>query len=548
MTKKLFSTILTTCLFFGSLYLPAHAETVKKTLPPTAKLQQKKSPEANFLDGNTCLKQAKTDCARLALANIPSTSPYAKLLQGSLALTEKQTDKALLLLLPLQAEENLIPEAKISLHQFLASAFEKLDDTQQAVQHLMLAETVMTTSTLPDTQDRINEGQQRIWGLINKLEQTELIELRGNNTDNNFQGWIDLCLAARNQDLSSSLASWSSSYADHPAQAFSKKLSPGKTTPSTMQTSLTSEGSVALIMPIASEADSAKAEAFQQGLQTAMLKYELHNAIKIYTSAANKQDTDEIYTLAKNEGNAYFIIPDFSIHAAGNRIDQTNTNSILHVSLAINDEVQDIVSFISSHGMRHITVISNDNEASKLMLSSFQEAWRNADAAPLNIVTLPGDLTSAGGSLLELKSQIAAINHDMVLLAMSAADARAVRPHLDISTPTMAFSSANEITRESTSQPLNAVRFVDIPFLLMSGQDKYKDYLAASSNLNSNELSRWFALGVDSLQLLILGQQPLTHEALINGLSGTLSIDKTGNLKRRLSLARFTHNGVESEQ
>jgi hypothetical protein len=82
----------------------------------------------------------------------------------------------------------------------------------------------------------------------------------------------------------------------------------------------------------------------------------------------------------------------------------------------------------------------------------------------------------------------------------------------------------------------------------MSGQDKYKDYLAASSNLNSNELSRWFALGVDSLQLLILGQQPLTHEALINGLSGTLSIDKTGNLKRRLSLARFTHNGVESEQ
>ena len=101
MTKKLFNHILATCLLFSSLYLPAHAETSNKTPSEKPDTQIKKSPEANFLDGDTCLKQANTACAKLARAKIPSASAYAKLLQGSIALSEKQTDKALLLLLPL---------------------------------------------------------------------------------------------------------------------------------------------------------------------------------------------------------------------------------------------------------------------------------------------------------------------------------------------------------------------------------------------------------------------------------------------------------------
>jgi len=553
MTKKLFSTILTTCLFFSSLYLPAHAETVKKGSPPVTKLQPKKSPEANFLDGNTCLKQAKNACARLALANIPSTSPYAKLLQGTLALSEQQTDKALLLLLPLQTEDNLLTEAKISLHESLANAFEKLDDTQQAVQHLMQAETIITTSATAGAQSRVAQGQQKIWNLISKLDQAELLELRGNNTDNDLQGWIDLCLAARNQDLNSSLASWGASYADHPAQLFAKSLTAISTAQTGTQTSLRSPGSIALITPLANEADAKKADALKLGLETAISKHGLTNEIKIYSSADNKQDIDEIYALARNEGNAYFIIPDFSAAATNNGIDQADTNNILHISLPVTDEAQAIASFANSHGMQHITVISNSNDTSKLLLNSFQDAWQGKtegveNNATLNIITLPDDITATSSNLLELKSQIASKNHDMVLLALPAEEAYLVRPHLDISTPTMAFSNVNEITNNATPLLLNALRLADMPFLLMADQDKFKDYSSASADLNTNELRRWFALGVDSLQLLIISQQPLDNEVSINGLTGALTINRAGALQRRLSLARFTYNGMIPEQ
>lgn len=112
----------------------------------------------------------------------------------------------------------------------------------------------------------------------------------------------------------------------------------------------------------------------------------------------------------------------------------------------------------------------------------------------------------------------------------------------------MAFSNVNEITNNATPLLLNALRLADMPFLLMADQDKFKDYSSASADLNTNELRRWFALGVDSLQLLIISQQPLDNEVSINGLTGALTINRAGALQRRLSLARFTYNGMIPEQ
>lgn len=553
MTQKLFNTILATCLLFGSLNLPAHAEAVNK--PPSAivKLTSKKSPEAHFLDGNTCLKQSDIICAKLALAGIPSTSPYAKLLQGSIAFTEQQIDKSLLLLLPLQAEKNLNTEAKITLHQYLASAFESIDDTQQAIQHLMQAESVMADAALPDKQTGITANHQKIWGLLNKLDQNELIAMRGDNTDNYFQGWIDLCLAARNQDLTNSLNSWAASYADHPALEFAKNLSSANVAQPATQNRLSSEGSIALILPLATEADSAKSDAFKQGLEASLTKHDLHNEIKVYPSANTQQDIDEIYTLAKNEGNAYFVVPNFNLDGTQNTINHDGTNNILHVGLFLSDEAQRIASFATSHGIQHITIVTTDHETSKLMVTSFQAAWQaklgiTEDGDTLHIITLPNDILSASNLLLDLKSQIAAKIHDMVLLAMPAHEARLVKPHLDISTPTMAFSSVNETARSTTSDTsLNAVRFVDIPFLL-TDHAPYADYRTPDANLNSNELLRWFALGVDALQLLMIDQQSTSHEVTINGLTGSLTVDKSGNLKRQLSVAKFTYNGIVPEQ
>ena len=389
--------------------------------------------------------------------------------------------------------------------------------------------------------------------MINKLDQTELVALRGNNTDNDFQGWIDLCLAAKNQDFNSSLANWHASYADHPARQFAETLTVSSTSRTNTDNSLSSSGSIALITPLANESDAKKADALKLGLETAISQHGLTNEIRVYSSADNHQDIDEIYTLAKNEGNAYFIIPDFRADATSNSIEQADTYSIVNISLPVTDEAQAIANFASSHGMQHITVISNSNDASKLMLNSFRDVWQGkaealANSVTLNVITLPDNITSASSSLLELKSQIAAKNHDLILLALPAEEAYLVRPYLDISTPTMAFSNVNEIINSAAPKLLNAVRLADMPFLLTTERDKFKDYTSASAELNTNELRRWFAVGVDSLQLLMISQQPLDNELSINGLSGVLSINQDGFLQRGLTLARFTYNGVIPEQ
>ena len=555
MTKKLFNAILSTCLLFSSLYLPAHAELANKTPSTKASPQIKKSPEAMFLEGDSCLRQANIACARVTMANIPSTSPYAKLLQGSIALAEKQTDKALLLLLPLQAEENLIPPAKIALHQHLAAAFEDLNDVQQAIQHLIQAETSMAAASAKEAQTGVTAIHEKIWALLNGLKQSELIELRGNNTDYTFQGWIDLRLAANNSDLSNSIAAWNTLYPDHPAQTLAKNLATASNAKPAAPVNLPSEGSIALIMPLTTEVNAVKAEAFRLGLETALSRLGLQNEIKTYPSTGNPQEIDEVYAQAKNEGNAYFIIPSFNIsEAAANKIKHNETNSILYLAPTLDDEALHIVNFAFSRGMQQITIIAIDNAASKLMTVSFQAAWQSRSTHDqgnhaINIITLPDNIIATDNSLFELKSQLAEKMTDMVLLAMTAPEARLVRPHLPISTPAMAYSTANEIVDTTASyHPLNAVQLFEIPYLLTTNQAVYKDYETKDANLDSNELLRWFALGVDSLQLLIAGQSLSDHEVSITGLTGILTVDRDGNIKRQLPLARFTHSGLIQEQ
>ncbi len=551
MTKKLFNAILATCLIFGSLYLPAHADEAKKAPSADDPLPVKKSPEAHFLDGNTCLTQSNIACATIALANIPSLSPYAKLLQGSIALHDHRIDESLLLLLPLQAEKNLIPEASIRLHEQLATAFESLDDIPQTIGHLILAESTTHTSAPPDSETKIAAIQQKIWALLNKQEQSQLISMRGDNTDNDFQGWVDLCLAAKNQDLATGVTDWAKSYPDHSATAFAKTLKPDSSHAQS-KIMLANNGSIALILPPPDETNTAKAAAFKQGLLSALIQHDMLNEIQIYAGSDTAESIAERYALAKSEGAAYFIVPDFNLIAnevppAGGQ----NTNDNLHIGLFLKDEAQRITNFAHSHAIQHIVIVAADNEAAQQMTTSFRSTWQTSlgltdQNDQIQVIKLPDGISSGTANLLDLKTQIAAVDHDMLLLAMSAQEARTVKPHLNISTPTMAFSSIHDTNDSDTS--LNAVRFIDIPFLLPSDNDAFKAYQKAGSNLNSNELLRWFALGVDALPLLAASQQANDKEVIINGLTGILTVDKTGNIQRQPSIARFTFDGIELEK
>lgn len=548
MTRKLTNSILTICLLFSSLYLPAHANEANK---PTSSAV-KKTPDAYFSDGDACLMKADITCARLAQANIPSLSPYAKLLQGGIALHEQRIDAAMQLLLPLQAENNLTAATQIRLHEQLAQAFIHLNDAPQAAEHLMQAINISGTSNIPTKKNKTDHLHQKIWELLKQQEQNELVAMRGNTTDYELQGWIDLCLASKHQDMQASITTWSANYPDHSAAALAHTLTQKAEAPPA-KLSLPLSGAIALIMPLTSEANAASAEAFQQGLQTSLNIHGIPNAIALYSSDVTPESLAEQYTRAKSEGAAYVIVPFISPDsqaASGNIALSSNDLDILQLAPLLNDEARKIATFAVSHAIQRITIIKADNETANQMAGSFRAAWQTSlGTTPENdqthLITLPSDIQPSNANLLDLKAQLSTFSHDMVLLAMSATEAKIVRPYLNISTPTMAFSAAHDAMQQNIA--LNAVRFVDIPFLLPTSAEIFHEYHEANPHHDSNELSRWFALGADTLQLII-ALQNRDKETIINGLTGVLTVDKNGNIRRELPMAKFTFDGIELEQ
>lgn len=547
MTKKLFKCILTICLLFSSLNLPVFAQTASPTQATAIKSTLKKPPEAQFLEGEACLKASNIPCVTMSIALIPNVSAYAKILEGALAFKQNQTDRALLLLLPLQTDDHLILAAKVLLHQTLAQAFESLGDTQQALQHFILAEMSLSNAQASDSAGNIAENHDRIWRLLKPLNQVDLVALRGNNTDTVFQGWIDLALAANMLD-SKSMANWSALYADHPALGFANSLSKNTVTTTQKPNHLTLSSTIALVLPAQTEADVEKIQAFKLGLQTALNLAAMPNPVEIYYQQQNQEDPAAIYTRAMSEGSDYIIALNLNDPAANSYYQQVANRQVLHLGFSFSDEADGIFRFASKNAMQHISVVTTQHAASQQMLASIQQVWQQNteenDNGAIHTIVLNADVLAEPIKLLDLKSQIAANIHDMVILAMPASDVVKIRPYLDISTPTMTFSSIHDIAQENDNlKLLNALRFVDMPFLLESGP-AVSDYQSIAADFSNKTLLRWFALGADSLQLLISTENTANQPLAINGLAGNYNVSETGVIKRIPISARFNQSGA----
>jgi outer membrane PBP1 activator LpoA protein len=414
----------------------------------------------------------------------------------------------------------------------------------------MQAEAAVISAEQEAKASHIENTHQEIWALLSNQSQNQLITMRGDNTDNEFQGWIDLSLAAKNQDVASSIANWLTYYPDHNARALAKNLAL-QSNASASKISPVTQGGIALILPITDEANITQAEAFQQGLQAALTKHGLNNEIKTYISANSLEAIIEQHAQARSEGATYFIALQLSDDdTPADMASYLDSHHMLSIGLPLKDEATQMAKFATSHAMQHLLIINTDSEAAQAMTSSFRAAWQaelgtSDQNDQISAITLPDGVTAEELNLFDLKAQVAVTSHDMVVLAMSATDVRTIRPHLNISTPTLAFSDVNDTSSSGTT--LNALRFVDIPFLLPTNNGAFTAYKDASANLNSNELLRWFALGVDALQLLAASTQANNSEVIVNGLTGELTLDQAGHINRQLSMARFTFNGIELE-
>lgn len=538
----------------------AHAETAKPAVAksPTAApaassplkvIQPKKTPQEQYLDGLACLKKSDAACVQLAQASIPSISPYAKLLSAQIAASRGDFDTAFRLLLPLQAESGLVPEANASLHATLALAYENQQDTLRALEQHVLAE--------PDLSESETEAdQQKIWQLLTSQSKQQLIEMRGESPDNIVQGWIDLALAASSSaSPKKAIESWRRTYPEHPALA---ALLLQASNSNNAQTVATLEGKVALLLPFEVEAYSAAAVAIRHGFEAAQAVAQGHAEVKAYAANGDKDQIIAIYQQAVADGAQSVVGPltrDEVGALAGvtlpvptlvlNQSEDIKAQSDLHMlGLSIETEAAQIVKIARDYGMQSAIVISAATPLAAHMVEAFSAAW----IAEGGQITLQASFPE-GSNFADLKAQTTAHPADMIFLAADAIQARAIRSYLDSATPTFGLSHIyGGNAKDPLDEALSAIHFVDIPWLLNPDDPEFAPYRNAAADLPPGETQRWFALGVDAYHILAALKKQPHAPLLLHGLSGKIRLDEQGNLQRELALGQFRQDGVALEK
>jgi len=136
----------------------------------------------------------------------------------------------------------------------------------------------------------------------------------------------------------------------------------------------------------------------------------------------------------------------------------------------------------------------------------------------------------------------------MIFLASEAENARKLRASLPSNTPTFGTSEIyTGIAFNAEDTVLKGLRFVDIPWIVDRDNPKFNAYKEASADLPAGQMQRWFALGADAYQILIALDRLTSNGTTIDGLSGKIEINASGEISRGLSNASFGAEGIVLE-
>jgi outer membrane PBP1 activator LpoA protein len=548
MTQRLIAFLILFCTLAPGAYAADRAAPPTKPVAPSP---VQKTPEDRYLVGHACLQKSDTGCAQIALAGINPTSFYAKILQSEIAVIAQDFDTVLRLLIPLQAETNLHPAALASLHATLALAYENQGNTLSAVTQRSQADLYLEGPEAAANQSLI------IAALAAQPRET-LLEMRGESADSAVQGWIDLALAlAHAPQRGSALAQWRQAYPDHNADenALSASLAPRATT--TAATKPAFAGKIALLLPIDTPAFAFAAEAVRSGFLAAQKASGSTAEIAIYPTHGGKDDIAAIYRQALAEGAQYVVGPMTRSEVAGllepglvavptlalNLMDDpvASPSKLIQFGLPIEDEAAQLARIARDQGMQTAVIASSDAPLGKRMAQAFASEWTDQGG----VVVLQSEF-GENSNLLDFKTQMGAERADMIFLAAGPEQARWVRPYLNQATPTFALSHIYDGNPQNPENHLlNAIHFIDMPWLLDADNPDYASYRTAAADLPPNA-QRWFAVGVDAWKILAALPAEGISALQLRGLTGEVTL-KDNRIVRELPLAQFRGNGVALE-
>lgn len=547
MTQRFIAFLIVCCMLAPGANA-AEAPATPSKFPSATKIY--KAPEERYIASQACLKKGDLPCAQIALAGINPTSAYAKILEAQIAAGRQDFDTVLRLLIPLQAEMNLLPAALASLHATLALAYENQGNALRALEQLSDADLYL------EAPEAIAANQQHIVQSLTGLSKDTLLEMRGENADTAVQGWIDLAIAiAHSEQPKSALAQWRQAYPDHSADVTALGALAGKVPANSGQHVL--NGKVALLLPIDTPAFAFAAEAVRSGFMAAQKAANSPAEIIIYPTHGLKDEIPTLYRQAIAEGAQYVVGPLTRGEVAGllepdliqvptialNVLDEPSTTSakLIQFGLPVEEEAMQLAKTAREQGMQTAAIATANTPLGKRMAQSFASEWTNQGG----VVVLQAEFDEQS-NLLEFKSQIAAERADMIFLAANAEQARWIRPYLNQATPTFGLSHIYDgIPTNPENSALTAIHFVDMPWLIDPSNTSHASYRTASAELPPNA-QRWFAVGVDAWSILSAFAGSSAEKLQLRGLTGTIVLHEN-RMQRELPMAQFRSDGIALE-
>ncbi len=447
-------------------------------------------------------------------------------------------------------------------------------------------------SDLIDNQSQLDNQYQIAWQELVESPLGALEAKRSRATSEAVFGWLDLAITQKQYQnnarlLSEGLKNWSLQYAEHPAINYLSTE-----TLSLRDAEFLAPKKVALIVPLSGRlaaVGGAIRDGFVAGYFQSRLEHGEQPEIIVYDSA-NGDSMERIYQDALAAGAEMVIGPllkkniDQLIQFNAmpiptmvlNRLNMEYAPANMYqFGLPVEDEAAQIARYAIRKGQMRAFVINAEPSVGYRATQSFVKTYEQLGGSVAQVADISKNedpkeaitrllgvdkveqRTNELQNLLNIpieSSGQGSAHADAIFLISDIKRARIIKPYLNYyyAYNLPLYATSNIYTGRSnahTDNDLSGIMFTDAPWMLETSSKirSLKRDLAKTLPKTQRSLGRFFALGHDAFVLIPeLGQLSALPDAAIDGLTGILSMDPYGKIKRQLAWGHFEKGQVKA--
>lgn len=454
------------------------------------------------------------------------------------------------------------------------------------------AVTRLKAQPLLDSQTQIDEQFNTAW---QELKQSPLGALEAKSrraTDPAIMGWLDLAITQKRYEnnarlMAQGLQTWSAQYPNHPGiQYVSTNVQ------QLSNAEFIAPTKVGLIVPLTGRFSKVGAS-IRDGFVAAYFEKRAGRgeipSIQVYDSA-NGTGIEQIYQQAMADGVDMVVGPLLKNNIDRltrfdtmpiptlvlNRLDSSFAPANLYqFGLPIEDEAEQIARFAVRKNQMRAFVINANGRVGERAVESFRQTFEQEGGTVVQVATISKgqdpkvaitrllgvdkieqrskDLQNLLNLPIESSGQGSA-GADAIFLISDRKKARTIKPYLNYyyayNLPVYATSEIYPgRTSKQLDNDLSGIVFTDAPWMLATSNEIKKAKKAVKKTLpnSHSSLGRFFALGFDAYAIIPeLGQLSALPDAAIDGLTGILSVDQYGRVKRQMAWGRYQDGEVRA--